>query len=175
LRYPWLASLLILAIIVALVLWPIYANDAAASGALPLGYELAVCFGAGSIACLLRRFVPVSTGIMLLLALLALAGRDTQLVWPAILYFVFWLAYVPRLPAMPREADLSYGTYLWAFPVQQTVVQLTGMTSPLALFAIATPIVLAIAAASWLFVERPALGLRNRSRPAKDPATAGAW
>jgi len=48
LRYPWLASLLILAIIVALVLWPIYANDAAASGALPLGYELAVCFGAGS-------------------------------------------------------------------------------------------------------------------------------
>ena len=175
LRYPWLASALILALVVALVLWPIYANDAAATGVLPLGYELAACFGAGSIACLLRRFMPVSTGIMLLLALLALAGRDTLLVWPAILYFVFWLAYVPRLPAMPREADLSYGTYLWAFPVQQTVVQLTGMTSPLALFAIATPIVLAVAAASWLLVERPALGLRNRSRPAKDPATAGAW
>ena len=174
LRFPWLASAVIVALVVALVLWPIYSIDAAATGRLSLGYELCACFGAGSIACLLRRYVPVSNGIMLLLALVAFAGRDTLLIWPAILYFVFWFAYVPRLPAMPRDADLSYGTYLWAFPVQQTIVQLAGVKSPLALFAIATPIVLAIAAASWFFVERPALRLKQRSRRI-DTATAEAW
>jgi peptidoglycan/LPS O-acetylase OafA/YrhL len=175
LRYPWVASATIFVLVVALVLWPIYAHDAAATGALPLGYELAACFGAGSIACLLRRHLPVSTGIMLLLALVALAGRETLLIWPAILYFVFWFAYVPRLPAIPRDVDLSYGTYLGAFPVQQTVVQLTGVHSPIGLFAIAAPIVLAIAAASWFLIERPALRLKNRSRRVDTPATAEAW
>jgi peptidoglycan/LPS O-acetylase OafA/YrhL len=174
LRFPWLASAVIVALVAALVLWPIYSSDAAATGQLPLGYELAACFGAGSIACLLRRFVPVSTGIMLLLALVAFAGRDTLLIWPAILYFVFWFAYVPRLPAMPRDADLSYGTYLWAFPVQQAVVQITGVESPAGLFLIATPIVLAIAAASWFLIERPALRLKQRSHRI-ETATAEAW
>jgi peptidoglycan/LPS O-acetylase OafA/YrhL len=174
LRFPWLASAVIVALVVALVVWPIYSSDAAATGKLPLGYELAACFGSGSIACLLRRYVPVSTGVMLLLAVVALAGRDTLLIWPAILYFVFWFAYVPRLPAMPRELDLSYGTYLWAFPVQQTVVQLAGVQSPLGLFAIVTPIVLAIAAASWFLVERPALRLKQRSRRI-ETTTAEAW
>jgi peptidoglycan/LPS O-acetylase OafA/YrhL len=162
LRHPWLASAVILALVGALVLWPIHAHDAAATGALPLGYELAACFGAGSIACLLRRWMPVSTGLMLLLALVAFAGRDTLLIWPAVLYFVFWFAYVPRLPAIPRDADLSYGTYLWAFPVQQTIVQLTRIESPLGLFAIAMPIVLVIAAFSWLRIEKPALSLKQR-------------
>jgi peptidoglycan/LPS O-acetylase OafA/YrhL len=174
LRFPWLASAVILALVVALVLWPIYSTDAAATGQLPLGYELAACFGAGSVACLLRRFVPVSTAILLLLAIVALAGRSTLLIWPAILYFVFWFAYVPRLPAMPRDADLSYGTYLWAFPVQQAVVQITGVTSPIGLFSVATPIVLATAIASWFLIERPALRLKQRSRHI-ETATAEAW
>lgn len=165
LRYPWLASALIAALVGVLVLWPIYAHNAAASATLPLGYELVACFGAGSIACLLRRFVPVSTGCMLLLALVAWLGRETLLIWPAVLYFVFWFAYVPRLPAMPREADLSYGTYLWAFPVQQTIVAIGHVASPLVLFAIATPVVLAIAAASWLYVERPALRHKDSRTP----------
>jgi peptidoglycan/LPS O-acetylase OafA/YrhL len=166
LRFAWIASALILALVVAIVLWPLYSGTAAAIGTSLLGYELAACFGAGGIACLLRQYVPVSTGLMLLLALVALAGRETLLVWPAILYFVFWLAYVPRLPAMPGSIDLSYGTYLWAFPVQQSVVAIGGVQHPLALFAIATPLVLAIAALSWCFVERPALRFKGGRRSA---------
>jgi len=165
LRFPWLASGVIVALVVALVGWPIYAVSAASIDSSLLGYELAACFGAGSIACLLRRWVPVSTGLMLVLACIALVGRETLLIWPAILYFVFWFAYVPRLPAMPRSADLSYGTYLWAFPVQQTIVALGFASTPSTLFAIATPIVLAIATASWFCVERPALRFKDSVRP----------
>jgi peptidoglycan/LPS O-acetylase OafA/YrhL len=60
--------------------------------------------------------------------------------------------------------DLSYGTYLWAFPVQQTIILVGGVTKPLLLFAIATPIVLAVALASWLLIEKPALRLKNFRR-----------
>ena len=58
-----------------------------------------------------------------------------------------------------RGYDLSYGTYLLAFPVQQL---LSGL--PAALNAVLTAvIVLALAALSWRFVEQPAL----RHKPAR--------
>jgi peptidoglycan/LPS O-acetylase OafA/YrhL len=163
LRFPWLACGAVLAFVATFVIWPLYLGSAASVDSSVLGYELAACFGAGAIACLLRQYMPVSTGLMLVLATVALAGRETLLIWPAILYFVFWFAYIPRLPAIPRSTDLSYGTYLWAFPVQQTVVALGHVATPLVLFAIVTPIVPAIAAASWRCVERPLLRLKDRS------------
>jgi peptidoglycan/LPS O-acetylase OafA/YrhL len=162
LRFPWLASAVIFTLVATMVLWPFYTSDTVWSGTSLFGYVLAACFGAGSILCLLRRYVPISTGLMILLAIVAIVGRNTQpLIMPAILYFVFWFAYVPRLPALPRSVDLSYGTYLWAFPVQQTVVATTGVRHPLVLFAIVVPIVLMIAALSWHFVEQPALRFKN--------------
>jgi peptidoglycan/LPS O-acetylase OafA/YrhL len=66
-----------------------------------------------------------------------------------------------------RGYDLSYGSYLLAFPVQQL---LSGL--PAALNAVLTAvIVLALAAVSWRFVEKPAL----RHKPARPvPATSAA-
>jgi peptidoglycan/LPS O-acetylase OafA/YrhL len=66
-----------------------------------------------------------------------------------------------------RGYDLSYGSYLLAFPVQQL---LSGL--PAALNAVLTAvIVLALAAVSWRFVEKPAL----RHKPTRPvPATSAA-
>ncbi len=161
LRFPRLASALVALAIAAVVLWPTYGGGPYPKSLALLGLQLGACFGAGSIACLLRRFVPVSSAIMLVLAVVALLARETPLMWLAVLYFVFWFAYVPKLPSMPRGLDLSYGTYLWAFPVQQAIVALGHVTAPFALFAIATPIVLAIAVVSWVCVERPLLRLKD--------------
>lgn len=173
LRFPWLASFLIAATLCAIVLWPMYVGAGSVGGVPLFGLQLAGCFGAGSIACLLRRYMPVSTALMILIAVAGLLARQTPLMWLGVLYFVFWFAYVPRLPAIPRQLDLSYGTYLWAFPVQQTIIRIGGAIHPLVLFAIATPIVLAIALASWLLVERPALRLKNvRSRRVAMPEPA---
>jgi peptidoglycan/LPS O-acetylase OafA/YrhL len=91
--------------------------------------------------------------------------------WLAIGYFVLWFCYVPRIPRIPRDTDLSYGTYLWAFPVQQVLV-MSGVREPLQLFAIATPIVLVIAALSWFLVEKPALRLKDWRWPRLTPAVA---
>jgi peptidoglycan/LPS O-acetylase OafA/YrhL len=176
-RFRWLLSLGIASAFVALVLLPMYAGFAGALRIEWLGAVLAGFFGAGSIACLLSRHVPISTPLMLLLVLACGFARTTALEAPlvslAICYFVLWFAYVPRIPAMPRGFDLSYGTYLWALPLQQTLVA-AGVRDPLALFAIATPIVLLIAALSWTFVEKPALRLKDDMRWRRHIATESA-
>ena len=59
--------------------------------------------------------------------------------------------------------DLSYGIYLFAFPVQQALMSALGPgTSPTALSALATPLVVAIAWISWRVIEKPALGCKRR-------------
>ena len=173
-RFPWLASAAIAVAFVGFVISPMLARHASL---LPwLGGLLAGFFGAGSIACQLRRHVPVSSAVMIAFAIVAVLLRKTPLeglgIGAAIGYFALWFAYVPRLPVMPRDLDLSYGTYLWAFPVQQALV-LAGVREPLALFAAAVPIVLVIAAISWTVIEKRALLLKDPRRavsPAVEPA-----
>ena len=77
-----------------------------------------------------------------------------------------WLAYVPggRVRGYNRVGDYSYGVYIYAFPVQQSVVALMPGVSPLALLAIALPITVLLAVASWHLVESPALGLLHRGK-----------
>ena len=64
--------------------------------------------------------------------------------------------------AAARFGDLSYGVYIYAFPVQQALMafvgpQRLGMAAFLGLTLLA---VLPLAALSWWLVERPALGLK---------------
>ncbi|WP_263360084.1 acyltransferase family protein [Acidicapsa ligni] len=72
-------------------------------------------------------------------------------------YLLMALAYLPLLHPLNlgRFGDFSYGTYLYAFPIQQLLVQRAhGQISPLLLFAEAAPITLIAGALSWLLVER---------------------
>lgn len=55
-----------------------------------------------------------------------------------------------------RHVDLSYGVYLFGWPVQQLLVHAYGpMWSPVGLFAAAMLATLAVAFASWTWVELP--------------------
>jgi peptidoglycan/LPS O-acetylase OafA/YrhL len=58
-----------------------------------------------------------------------------------------------------RPGDLSYGVYLFGWPIQQLTKSYTGTTSPWMLLAVSTPLVLVFAAISCHLVERPALKL----------------
>lgn len=156
-----------LAILVLAVAWlhaPLSAPRPFATSAI-----LVTLFVFGALCALHRRIVPVSTGILLALVLLAWLARATDLHPPllgaCIGYATLWLAYVPKLP-QPRIGDLSYGTYLWGFPVQQAIVATVAIASPAALFAAALLPTLLLAAASWRFVERPALRLKRAAREA---------
>jgi peptidoglycan/LPS O-acetylase OafA/YrhL len=72
----------------------------------------------------------------------------------------------PVLRRSARFGDISYGLYLWNFPVQQLVVEFLPPL-PFALDVLVVALTTsAIAFASWHFVERPALAFKPRSRVA---------
>ena len=62
-----------------------------------------------------------------------------------------------------RLGDLSYGTYLWAFPLQQFVMAKAGGGLVLNL-AIVAPVTLVLAYLSWHCIERQALRLKPTRR-----------
>ena len=67
--------------------------------------------------------------------------------------------------------DLSYGVYLYAFPVQQ-IVAAFGVRTPWIMFVTATPLVMLLALASWFVVEKPCLSRKSCHFPDWDPAAA---
>lgn len=67
--------------------------------------------------------------------------------------------------------DLSYGIYIYAFPVQQTVAKLFQTGSPLFNMIISMIIVYPIAFLSWKIVEKPSLKLK----PGRNKNQAASW
>ena len=90
-------------------------------------------------------------------------------------YLVFCIGFASLGSARDtgRYGDFSYGVYVWGFPVQQ-VALLAGATGWLANFVIAAPITLVIAAASWRFIEAPALQLKPARKSASERVDAPA-
>ena len=60
--------------------------------------------------------------------------------------------------------DLSYGLYIYAFPIQQSIVAFWPHTSWWEIFLLATPITTVMAFLSWHYVEKPALQLKAHLR-----------
>lgn len=81
-------------------------------------------------------------------------------------YAVIALALVPAGPLRlyNRLGDYSYGTYIYAFPLEQSLVVLLPGLTPHRLFAYALALTLPFAWASWTFIEKPALALKPRRR-----------
>lgn len=96
----------------------------------------------------------------------------------AIPYAVIFAAY--RTPAglgrLVRRGDVSYGVYLWGWPVEQAVRSVLGPGAGVAgTLAVAAPLTYLVALASWRLVESPALRLKSRpGRLRAEPAPAQA-
>jgi peptidoglycan/LPS O-acetylase OafA/YrhL len=67
-----------------------------------------------------------------------------------------------RLPVLRLHGDVSYGLYIYSWPVAQSVVALVPGIGPVALAALTLVATYPFALASWRIVERPAM----TSRPA---------
>jgi len=81
-------------------------------------------------------------------------------------YMVLFVAYVPagRIRLFNRIGDLSYGTYIYSFPIQQAVVALSEDASVWTVFWLPLTITLAFAASSWHTIEKRALALKRSQR-----------
>jgi peptidoglycan/LPS O-acetylase OafA/YrhL len=67
-----------------------------------------------------------------------------------------------------KPGDVSYGVYIYSYPVQQTLVYLLPAISPVALLLLTAPAAYVLRLLSWRLVERPAnrFGRRVLRRPA---------
>ncbi len=81
-------------------------------------------------------------------------------------YLTIYLAIATRpirLPIWATRTDMSYGIYIYAFPVQQAVSTALGNeASCMANIALSTPVVLVLSWLSWRFVEGPSLTWKRR-------------
>ena len=129
--------------------------------------DLALPFAIGSGFFVWGRVLPLSPLLALVLAGLAVAAHGTPFFHAALVlalsYGVFVAGYWPSefLQRYNRLGDYSYGTYIYAFPIQQLVAS-SGVTDPIVNMALALPATIACAVVSWTLVERPALKLKPR-------------
>jgi peptidoglycan/LPS O-acetylase OafA/YrhL len=79
-----------------------------------------------------------------------------------------WLNRFNRLP------DVSYGTYLYAWPLQKLLIWYAPGISPWLVFAIAAPAAVALGAASWFAIEKPALKFKRSPAPTVEPQVSSA-
>jgi peptidoglycan/LPS O-acetylase OafA/YrhL len=139
--------------------------------------RLAACFFAGAIFHLYADRM-IHSGRLALLAFVVLliaafvpGSKALPLLVPYLGgYLVFYLAFLPagRLKDISQRGDLSYGLYLYAFPIQLILIhQFRPYLSPTGLTALATIATSVFAALSWHFVERPFLRLKKAAIPVK--------
>jgi peptidoglycan/LPS O-acetylase OafA/YrhL len=117
----------------------------------------------GMVAFAFREALPRSPLILFGIVILAVAACHLNehmahlLVAPALAYALFFVAFSERvlLPNATRFGDFSYGTYLYAFPIQQMLYAEIGYQVTLPTY-IAASLVLSLLAgiASWYLIER---------------------
>jgi len=131
------------------------------------GLDLGALFFAGAVLYLWRPPLSLTFGfVALILWLISLFCSGYPLISDtAGAYLCICLGLAPglKLPNLAKYGDLSYGVYIFAWPIQQTITLVMGAHANWIVNNLITvPLVLALAYASWHFIESPALALKNR-------------
>lgn len=172
---PWLIDAAFVVTAAALIVWPVLFPDASiefygtdwVSALMYVPY-----FFAGAVYALHKDKIRLSLQVsVFLLIMLSCLGIQSRTIWNllgiVILPYVF-LSMSFAAPALFGRVfavnDFSYGTYLWAWPVQQIIILLVGpqTLSPTVFFIICTLVTYCCAVLSWYLVEKPAQDLAKR-------------
>jgi peptidoglycan/LPS O-acetylase OafA/YrhL len=128
-------------------------------------------FLGGAVAWVLRDRVPQHWYVALPAAALFIAAITWRPEWggqaaaPLLAIVLIWIGQVLPSPAWMRRNDVSYGAYVYAFPMQQLAVLIGIGVSPIGNMVTAAAGTAVFAAASWFCVERPAMrAIRGRVR-----------
>lgn len=130
-------------------------------------FKVLPCFLVGMLVYCFRDVLPRRLSLVVLLPAMVvfvanlpiLANWKSALVGvlfpPCVAYTVFFFAFQKRWVDVARYGDISYGTYLYAFPVQQVLISALGTSMPFWLFIpVAIVLSLAAGAISWITIER---------------------
>jgi peptidoglycan/LPS O-acetylase OafA/YrhL len=176
-RHRWL---LVVAFAASLLAWAtVDAWGPGAFGDLVLLARLLPAFLGGAVVWVVAGRVPLRTPVALAALVtaaalvLAVDHWGTQAAAPLIAYVLLWLSTVLPAPRLARRHDISYGVYIYAFPVQQLLAYAgapgLGLVAYDVLAALATAL---LAAISWWLVERPPLRWARRRFPSRTSGSA---
>ena len=130
--------------------------------------RLATYFFAGSACYIYRDHIKYSGGIFALcfFCILMSCWKGVNFVFPLLLPYCFLYFVFSRninFYGFGKKVDLSYGVYLYAYPVQQLLVQYLGSNiHPWYLFFIAMIISLFLGLMSWTLVEKRFIVLKEK-------------
>lgn len=159
----WLRPVAVAELTLLSAVWAVGPSIQGAETILLLAFAFGVC------AWLWRDRLPMSLLSLALAWTVAAVALLVGLVPIAVIligYGALGLAWLP----IRLQRDLSYGVYIFAYPIQQVLAVAGVPTLGLGvMIAASIGIVLPLALASWTFVERPALSLRSH-RPGHETA-----
>lgn len=143
--------------------------------------RFAAIFGAGIVYYIYRdkvRFTHRGAIISALMLVFLLFSKHCAEASVAIFggYLIFWIAFklpVFRLSKLANKTDLSYGVYLYAWPIASIIAWNFRGINPWLLSALTFTLAVIVAYFSWTFVEKPCLRLiktETTTRTHLDPA-----
>jgi peptidoglycan/LPS O-acetylase OafA/YrhL len=165
-RAPRLALVAVVALTLAVMAREVFAPGSGKG--IETALRLPLIFLSGGVAYVWRAKLPLSLaglGIaVVLVAALSFTPGYKAALYPATSYAMLVLALHPALTGRVPEpsADLSYGIYLYGWPVQQGLVVWYPKAGALWLLGPALLVTVLIAFLSWKLVEQPALGLKRQ-------------
>jgi peptidoglycan/LPS O-acetylase OafA/YrhL len=129
--------------------------------------RLALMFAAGALMHRFRDVIPARWSLVGASSVIVLAANllpEYRLVGAIPLaYVVIVSGALIHAERLNLRTDLSYGTYIYACPIQQVlVIAGLGALNPLVFAAVATAATLPFAAMSWFLIEKPAMKLKSR-------------
>jgi peptidoglycan/LPS O-acetylase OafA/YrhL len=129
--------------------------------------RLAAFFYCGVALYRFRHHVLISGRWALAFSAVFLGGtlilQNSVLLAPYVVYMTLFAAYWPPIviKRWSEGDDISYGMYIYAYPIQQSLVFILGPHNAIVNCLLTVVIAAVPAFASWRLVERPALRLRS--------------
>lgn len=168
LKFRWAAVTVLAALLAMLAINPASVLSVPYMGTAQFAAP-ASCFLLGMLFFILRGRIPLrASGVLVLMTAVIMFEQNFPpgkfLVSVLVAYSAIWLALHPRLRVgVPAWiGDISYGLYLFAFPIQQTLICLWPEIGAWRLFVFAFALTSIVAWISWHGLEKRALALKGR-------------
>lgn len=127
--------------------------------------EFGVLFSIGMI-CQTHKFHKLKPNVFQLISIavfaLLLLIINSHLLLPFFAPFIILIGLQKSVfSIIDKIGDISYGMYLYAFPIQQSIISINPMISPIVLLLTSTTLAACFGYLSWIFIEKPSLKLKS--------------